>query len=174
MPKNVALLRGINVGGKNMVSMAALREFFTDIGFREPTTLLQSGNVVFSDDSKRSTLELEAFLEDQSKEKLHIQPAFIVRSSREIDRVVAGNPFPKEAEEDPSHLLVLFLRENADFEKVEKMRETCVGPEVIHAEGKDLYIYYPIGIGDSKLKITLLGTGRNWNTLLKLQAMMAG
>ena len=91
--------------------------------------------------------------------------------------MVAGNPFPEEAERDPSHLLVIFLKEAPDRKDVMALQSAIKGREVVRAKGRHAYVVYPDGIGRSRLtsaliekKLATRGTGRNWNTVLKLGA----
>ena len=171
---HVALLRGINVGGRNMIAMAKLREMLADLGFTGVRTLLQSGNVVF-DGSRRADAELERLLETETAARLGVSANYMVRSAGEWARIVARNPFEDMAKNDPSHLVVMCLKSAADAKKVTALQTAIEGPERIHGDGKKLYIAYPAGIGRSKLTGTLIerklgtrGTARNWNTVLKL------
>ncbi|RYG44888.1 DUF1697 domain-containing protein [bacterium] len=174
MTTYVALLRGINVGGHNKIKMADLKEMFVQLGFQHPQTLLQSGNVVFQSPSK-SRAELETSLAKATKERFGIAPAYLVRTSAEIDAAISANPFPQMAQSDPSHLLVAFLPEPPDREAVAKVAFAIQGPEKLEAGDEHLYIAYPGDVGHSKVDRTpgwkaLFGrsTARNWNTLLKL------
>jgi len=177
MTTRIALLRGINVGGHAMVSMAALREFLTGLGVGNPRTLLQSGNVVFESDAGTSGA-LEGLLEAEAAARLDLRVDFFVRGVDEWAGIGAGNPFLHEAERDPSHLLVVLLKAAPDAPVVEALQAAVTGPEVIRASGRQLYIIYPEGIGRSKLTNALIerklgtrATGRNWNTVLKLEDM---
>jgi uncharacterized protein (DUF1697 family) len=174
---HIALLRAINVGGRNLVAMTDLRQLFTDLGFRGARTLLQSGNVMF-ESSQKADAQLERQLEKEIAERLGVAADFIVRSANEWKHIVAGNPFPKQAKEDPGHLLVSFLKSAPSLEDVRSLESAIKGPEIIRGDGKQLYIVYPDGVGRSKLTATLIerkletrGTARNWNTVLKLAAM---
>ncbi|MFI5267588.1 MAG: DUF1697 domain-containing protein, partial [Chloroflexota bacterium] len=118
---------------------------------------------------------------EEAAKRLDLRTDFFVRSVDEWAGVIAGNPFLDEAERDPSHLVVLFLKAAPDASAVEALRAAVVGPEVIRAERRQLYITYPEGIGRSKLTNTLIerklgtrGTGRNWNTVLKLKELASG
>ena len=112
MPNYIALLRGINVGGHNAVAMSDLRGLFADLGFAGATTLLQSGNIVFKATGKTSNA-LESLLEKETARRLGVSVDYIVRSASEWAKVVACNPFPKEAKEDPGHLIVMSLKKAA-------------------------------------------------------------
>jgi uncharacterized protein (DUF1697 family) len=176
MPLHIALLRGINVGGRNLVAMAALRELCGDLGFAGATTLLQSGNLVFRS-ARKADAALERLLERATAERLGVAADYVVRSADEWERIVDRNPFPKEAKDDPGHLVVMFLKSAPKVNDVDTLRATIKGPETVRADGKHLYIVYPEGIGRSKLTGTVIekklgtrGTARNWNTVLKLLA----
>jgi uncharacterized protein (DUF1697 family) len=177
MPIHIALLRGINVGGRNMVAMSDLRDLSASLGLRGTRTLLQSGNLIFEND-RRTASALERLLELETKKRLDVSIDYVVRTLAEWETIVASNPFPKEAKNDPSHLVVMFLKAAPEPDAVKALQAAVSGPEIVRADGKQLYITYPAGIGDSKLTNVLIektldrrGTGRNWNTVLKLAAL---
>ena len=177
MSTYVALLRGINVGGHNAVAMSDLRDLLTDLGFAGATTLLQSGNVVFKATGQTNSA-LESLLEKETARRLGVSADYIVRSANEWAKVVAANPFPKEAEEDPGHLIVMSLKSAVAAKSVEALQVSVKGPETVRGSGKQIYIVYPEGMGRSKLTGTVIekklgsrGTARNWNTALKLLAV---
>lgn len=177
MTVHVALLRGINVGGHKPVAMAELRDFLTQLGFADSRSLLQSGNLVFRSDA-RTGHKLEGLLEAEAQKRLALQTDFFVRTAREWAAVVAGNPFRRQAERDPGHLVVMFLRDEPEAKDVTALQAAISGPEVVRADGRHAYIAYPDGIGHSRLTHALIekrlgirGTGRNWNTVLKLGAL---
>jgi uncharacterized protein (DUF1697 family) len=177
MPNYIALLRGINVGGHNAVAMSDLRGLFADLGFAGAATLLQSGNIVFKATAQTST-SLERMLEKETAKRLGVSADYIVRSASEWAKVVAANPFPKEAKEDPGHLIVMSLKKAAPAKSGSALESSIKGRETVHAAGKHLYIVYPDGMGTSKFTGALIervvgsrGTARNWNTVLKLLAL---
>jgi uncharacterized protein (DUF1697 family) len=106
---HIALLRGINVGGHNRIAMADLRALVADLGFLDGTTLLQSGNLVFRCD-RPAIAALERLLETETVKRLHVAADYIIRRAAEWKQIVARNPFPAEARNDPSHLVVMFLK----------------------------------------------------------------
>ncbi len=175
----VALLRAINVGGHAKVAMSDLRDVFTGLEFPGAQTLLQTGNVVFRSD-RRHGPALERLIEEALIEQLHLQTDVFVRSSSEWQRIIAANPFPDEVARDPGHLLVMLLKRAPAARRVDELRSFVRGPEIIRAVDRELYVYYPAGIGRSKLttaaiesRLGVRATGRNWNTVLKLAAAMA-
>ena len=177
MTIQIALLRGINVGGHQAVAMSDLRDLLTQVGFESARSLLQSGNLVFRSDA-RTGGELERLLETEAETRLGIHADFLIRSAKEWREVVARNPFRKEAERDPSHLVVMFLKSAANAKEVKAVQAAIAGPEIIRGDGRHLYIVYPDGIGGSRLtnallekKLGIRGTARNWNTVLKIAAI---
>ena len=178
MSIHIALLRGINVGGHKKVAMTDLRALLADLGFGEPRTLLQSGNVVFRSDGQKTAAALETLLETEAGQRLGLSSDFHVRPAEEWPGIIAANPFHDEAARDPGHLVVVFLKTAPSEAAVEKLRAASQGPERIQAHGRHLYVTYPAGIGDSRLTAGLMdaklgtrGTARNWNTVLKLGAL---
>ena len=179
MAMYVGLLRGINVGGHAKVAMADLRALLMDLGFGDVRTLLQSGNVVFHADDMPPA-DLEALLEAETAQRLGLRPDYMVRTAAEWAEMVARNPVPAEAERDPSHFLVMFFKQAPAAAAVAALQAAIPGPEVVHADGRHAYVTYPDGMGRSRLSGTLIeaklgtrGTGRNWNTVLKLAALVS-
>jgi uncharacterized protein (DUF1697 family) len=177
MTTYIALLRGINVGGHQKVTMADLRDMATHLGLAEAQTLLQSGNLVFRT-AARSATQLEHLLEAEAIKRLALQSDFIVRTAEEWKTIAARNPFLEQAERDPSHLVVMFFKDAPKASDIAALRAVITGPEIVHADGRQAYITYPDGIGDSRLtnslierKLGVRGTARNWNTVLKLEAL---
>ncbi len=175
----VALLRGINVGGNKKVVMAELRAFMQALGFDDATTLLQTGNVVFG--SRTSSSRLESLFEREAAARLGLTTEFFVRTADEWRDVIAGNPYPRAAERDPAHLLVVCLKDAVTPARVNALRAAIRGPETVEARGRHAYVVYPGGIGTSKLtaavidaKLGTRGTARNWNTVRKLEALLGG
>lgn len=177
MTVRIALLRAVNVGGTGRLAMADLRHFFAEIGYRDARTLIQTGNVVFEADA-RSGPELEAFLEGEAKKRLGLETAFLIRTPEEWSELVSGNPFPDKAKDDPRKLYLTALKEAPTAPAFAALKDAITGPERIHASGRNLYIDYPTGMGNSKLtnvvierKLKTLGTARNWNTVLRIAEM---
>jgi uncharacterized protein (DUF1697 family) len=177
MTSYVALLRAVNVGGRSL-AMAALRDFAAGLDFTDPRTLLQSGNLVFGTSRPREPKELERLLEAKAEKRLALKIEFMVRTAQQLDAVIAENPFAEAAERDPGHLVVMFLKDNPLAEALEALCSASKGPETFANNENQLYIVYPEGIGRSKLTGSLIerklgtrGTGRNWNTVLKLAAL---
>ena len=179
MTSYIALLRGVNVGGKRKVSTGELQAAFVGLGFAEVRTLLNSGNAVFRSDGNLTPAALETFLETETARRLGLRTDFHVRTAAEWRALIDANPLPALAADRPGHLLVFCLKAAPKAEAVASLRAAHPGPEIIHADGRHLYIDYSAhGVGASKLTSTLMdarlgtrGTGRNWNTVLKLGAL---
>jgi uncharacterized protein (DUF1697 family) len=179
MTTYVALLRGVNVGGNKMVSMAELRVALEKMGLSDVRTVLQSGNVVFRS-TARAGAPLEQSLEKELEKQLKCQADVHIRTAVEWKDVVARNPFADEAMRDPGHLLVMFFKAPLLSANVKALQSAITGPEILHARGRELYMVFPDGMGNSKAarlvdrKLGARGTARNWNTVLKLLALGQG
>jgi uncharacterized protein (DUF1697 family) len=177
---HIALLRAVNVAGKKMVAMADLRALLEALRFEDVRSILQSGNLVFRSD-KVSGDRLERRLEEEAKKRLGLETEFFVRTAPEWERIVAANPFLEEARRDPGRLVAMVLKRAPKAGGVKALQAAIPGREIVRAGGRQVYIYYPDGQGRSRLTSALIerhlgsrGTGRNWNTVLKLAALAGG
>jgi uncharacterized protein (DUF1697 family) len=175
---HVALLRAVNVGGRSKVAMADLRQLLAELGYEGPRSLLQSGNLVFRSEATGAALEAE--LKREALARLGLDTDFLVRTADAWARVVAANPFADAARDDPSHLVVMPLTAPPGAIELEGLRAWIPGREAIEAAGRELYITYPDGIGESKLtnavierRLGVRGTARNWNTVTKLANLLS-
>lgn len=173
----IGLLRAVNLGAHNKISMSDLRNVLTGLGAHDVRTLLQSGNVVFKL-AVRTTAGLERQIEGAAVTRLSLSTDVFVRSAEEWKAIIEANPFPREAEEDPSHLLVVPLKATPKPARVTALQRAITGREIVRVHGPCAYIIYPDGIGRSRLTSALIekhletrGTGRNWKTVLKLDAL---
>jgi uncharacterized protein (DUF1697 family) len=177
MKTYIALLRAINVGGNSKIAMADLKAMLADLGYINPQTLLQTGNLVFQS-KESSAAKLETKLERAAAERFDLETDVFVRAATEWDQAIAANPFPKEAASDPSHLLIMPLKAAPTKQAVKELQAAIQGRESVAAVGRELYLVYPDGIGRSKLtnkfiesRLKTRGTGRNWNTAQKLATL---
>jgi uncharacterized protein (DUF1697 family) len=174
-PMYAALLRGINVGGKNRLPMSELRAVCHELGYFDVVTYLQSGNVVFAGGGDPNTIVTG--IEHSIGERRGLKVAVLLRTHPELAAVAAGSPFD---EDDPKKLHVLFLRDRPRAASLATLdRDRSPGDE-FHAAGRELYLYFPNGSGRTKLtldyferRLGVTGTARNWNTLLKLVELTA-
>ncbi len=175
---HIALLRGVNVAGNRKVAMKDLVALAVTLGLKEARTLLQSGNLVFRG-SGAATEKMEEQFEKRALKDLGLKTTFMIRTAEEWLSVVKANPFKSEAKSDPGHLVLLTLKDAPTKSAVTALRSAIKGPELIELRGRHLYATYPDGIGRSKLtsalidgKLGTIATGRNWNTVLKLAALV--
>ena len=186
MTSAVALLRGINVGGNRRVPMAELRATVEAAGHTRVATLLNSGNVVLTlrdgADGPGADVcaNLAAEVADGLRARLGFDVDVVVRTRGEIDAVIiAANPFPEAARDDPAHLVVMFYATPVSVDPAFDV--AAYGRERAVWAGSDAYLHYPDGIGRSKLTPGVLtravgqaGTGRNWRTVLALRDLLHG
>lgn len=174
MTVQIALLRGVNVGGNRKIAMADLKAMLEDLGFTGVKTLLQSGNAVFRSPTLAGAA-LEAFLDAETERRLGLPIRHIVRDAAEWRAIVEANPLPDEARAEPSKFLVVVGREALSAEALVAVRAALRPPEKLEAVGRTVYAYFGEGMGQSKAAEVLnrkaaafIATGRNWNTVLKL------
>jgi len=173
MARMVALLRGINVGN-NILKMDRLREICAQIGMKNVQTYVQSGNVVF--EASGTAEAWAAKLERKLAGETRLPVTVIGRSSAEITRLFAGNPFINEKDIDTKRLAVSFLQKAPAKSALEALRARDLGKERFHCMGEDIYLHCPDGFAGSKLYIldkvlAMRTTTRNWNTVGKLCQM---
>ena len=182
MPTHIALLRGINVGGRNRVAMAELREVVASLGHTDVATYIQSGNVVFTS-TEADTGVLAAALERAVAVALGVRPKVVVVSRHELSQVIADNPYPDET--NPKCLHAVFRSQDLGADEVAAVAAAVrrSGEKGSRDEaqviGRTLYLRTPDGLGRSELAAQLsrsegaldtgsAGTMRNWATVTKL------
>jgi uncharacterized protein (DUF1697 family) len=170
----ISLLRGINLG-KRKVAMDELRAVYETLGFQSVRSFIQSGNVLFKTpckDLKKVTSAIETAID----RKFGFHSEVALRTLPELEQAIANNPFVAQAKAAPNKVLVVFLAEDPGPKARETVMRIDTAPVELHATGRELYIYYPNGQATAKLPWSQLdkllpgrGTGRNWNTVLKLR-----
>jgi uncharacterized protein (DUF1697 family) len=176
MTVDVSLLRGVNVGGNGLIKMEPLREAYESIGLADVRTLLQSGNVLFRSGLK-DRQRLGKRIMQEIERRFDLQVEVILRTLDEVARIVDRGPV-LSPRADKSKLLVMFLSAVPDAAAQAALRKWHKDKELkelLELRGPEIYLYYPDGVGRSKLtgaviesKLDTAGTARNWNTLLKL------
>ena len=166
MTTYIALLRAVNVGGTGKLPMADLRALCEKAGFIDVRTYIQSGNVVFS--SKLSASNARVTLEAALAKRLAKATQVLIRTADELEAVIAANPFP---EAESNRLIVLFLSREESASVLDDWK--IPGREQIALIGRELFLHYPDGMGQSKLKVPFSdqGTARNLNTVRALLEM---
>jgi uncharacterized protein (DUF1697 family) len=175
MARQIALLRGINLGSRNRVAMPALRDALGEAGFENVRTYVQSGNIVL--DTKLKPAGLEARIEQLIAERFGLEIAVVVRDRDELAKVVELNPLAKVAK-NPKRYQVAFLSAPLAPEAVEKLEAAVIPPEELAIEGREIYSWHAEGIARSKLwnavaskDLGVKTTARNWTTVTTLLQM---
>lgn len=175
MARLVALLRAVNVGGRKL-PMAELRALCGELGWEDSETYIQSGNLVFTAPGRGEALE--ARLEEAIEERFGLDVPVIVRTAAQWAELVAANPFPRVAAEEPNRLQLLVSKRPPEGDAAAKLMERARAGEVVKAAGGALWFHYPEGVGASKLTPAVIdkaagspSTSRNWRTVMKLQEM---
>ncbi|MBI4815989.1 MAG: DUF1697 domain-containing protein [Deltaproteobacteria bacterium] len=172
---HVALLRGINVAGKNRLPMKDLALIFQSAGCRSVRTHIQSGNVVF-DAEKRALEALPRQVSNLIREQFGFDSPVIVRSAEQLREVIAHNPF---ANPHPKSHHVAFLSGQPTEQCVSKLDPNRSPPDRFQARGCEIYLWLPNGVGKSKLTnayfdrtLEVVSTLRNWRTVLDLAELL--
>jgi uncharacterized protein (DUF1697 family) len=178
--KQIVLLRGVNVGGRNRVPMGALREALEASGLEQVVTYLQSGNVVLESSSAKPDAlarDVEAVIADA----FDLEIAVVVRTRAELAKVARHDPFGKLAGAEEKLYQVSFCAEKPDKDAVTKLAERAVEGERVLLHGREIYAWFPHGVGRSKLaaqlgrqKLGTVVTARNWTTVKKLLELAGG
>lgn len=175
MARQVALLRGINLGASRRVSMAELRERLSEVGYRDVRTHLQSGNVVLTSEQPPARLARE--LEEQISAAFELDVDVLVRTRDELAAVIERDPFGELAD-DPKRYQVSFLAAEPDPRVARKLGAANVAPERVVLAGREIYAWHPNGIQRSPLaalltdrRLGVAATARNWSTISKLVAV---
>jgi uncharacterized protein (DUF1697 family) len=174
--RQVALLRGVNVGGNNRVPMAQLREMMQELGYDDVRTHLQSGNAVFSAPGV-SPEQAAAEIEGQLASRLGLNVRVLVRTAAELARAVSANPLA-EAVAQPSRLLVTFLSAPLPAERLGELDPAEFEPDRFGIGEREVYVWCPEGVRAITLsyafwekRFGVIATSRNWNTVTKLLAL---
>ncbi|MEN3311371.1 MAG: hypothetical protein V7645_700 [Actinomycetota bacterium] len=172
MGRQIVLLRGINLGPRNRIAMAELRELLAGAGFDDVRTYLQSGNVVLSSSAKPD--EVARKCERLIEKAFALDIAVVARTRPQLAQIVKRNPLGNVAK-SPRRYQVSFLATKAPAELVRRLESAVVAPERVTVIGREIYAWHPEAIARSKLWALLAGrqlgvtaTARNWTTVTKL------
>ena len=179
MPIIISMLRGVNVGPHNRIKMDALRALYVSLKLDDPRTYVQSGNVIFripaSRRNEKNLTQLAKEIQDALARNFSFQPEVILRTLEEFTNAIAANPSAARKDLDPARLLVTFLASEPSTEARARLLALKPNPEEMHLVGRELYIYFPNGIGRSKLqwsaldkKLETTGTARNWTSVISM------
>lgn len=169
----VALLRSLNVGSHNRITMEALADVFTGVGCTDVSTYIQSGNVLFSA-SAALLKKVPALVAAKLEAEHGVVSPVIVREARQLAAVVAGNPWLKQGLPEKT-LHVSFLAGVPSAAQVAALDPKRGGADQYKVVGSEVFLYLPTGVGKTKLtnawfdaKLGVVGTWRNWNTVIEL------
>jgi uncharacterized protein (DUF1697 family) len=175
---HIALFRGINIGGRNILPMAELTQMAEAAGYGTFRTYIQSGNAVFEAPAAKAA-DFAGKMAAAIEKARGFRPDILVMSAAALEKAAKANPFP-EGEAEPKTLHLYFLTRPAEKPRLEKMEELCSETERFRLSGAVFYLHAPDGIGRSKLAAkaeALLGvpvTARNWATVTRLREMAEG
>jgi uncharacterized protein (DUF1697 family) len=176
MTTYVALLRAVNVGGRNMIKMAELKRMFEALDFGRVQTYIQSGNVLFT--SEQAEESLRRRIEREIEATFGFPVTVVLRTPAELRQLIANCPFAADALQDGESLYVSLLAEEPQQEGIERLLAFNSAVDECHVVGREVYLLYRQRMPDSKLQNNLLeqklgvrATARNWRTLNTLATM---
>lgn len=178
MTKYIAILRGINVGGRRKILMANLKELFSELGFTDIKTYIQSGNVIFNSKGKDDDIILGNKIEQSISKNYDFEVPVIVRTSNELNEAISKNSFLEKNKVDIERLHLTFLKEVPETSKLETIKTSDYSPDKFKIIDKNVFVYCSEKYSDSKLtnnffesKLKVSATTRNWKTVLKLSEL---
>lgn len=180
MTTYLALLRGINVSGHNMIKMDALKTTLESIGFTNAVTYIQSGNV-FIDSDEESAAKVGFIIKQQIFKTFGHDVAIVMVSKPDLEACFKNNPFLKEKEVDFKKLYVAFVSKELKAEHINDLKISQFKPDEASIDATRIFIKYAVGAGKTKLdqkyiekKLILTATIRNWNTVTQLLQLFEG
>lgn len=178
MPIYIALLRGINVGGKNKIQMSELKKETEALGYARVRTYINSGNLLFEATAEEESEEhLRARLEAMIREKFGITLTVVLRTAEEWERILLECPYREEDLPEAGSLQLSLLLESPTERQLEHLRRNQSTLDEFQVRGREIYFRLGQSMMDSKLmdnlsKLKDSVTTRNWNTVKKLAAML--
>jgi uncharacterized protein (DUF1697 family) len=178
MSKTVALLRGINVGGKRVILMSDLQQLFLDLGYIDVKTYIQSGNVIFNQTAVNPNNQISEQLEKAIAEKFGFDVPVVIRSYGDLKSAITNNPFLDKQPLEQLHLT--FLSDCPSTDEVNKIKASNLGSDQFECIKNDVFLHCSGKYHESKLsnqffesKLKCTATTRNWKTVLKLVDLSA-
>jgi uncharacterized protein (DUF1697 family) len=175
----VSFLRSVNMAGHNLIKMTELSALIVKLGFADAKTYIQSGNIIYSNHDKLSSLQLSLKIEQAIAEKFGLEIDVMTRTARELDALFIANPFLSEPGFDPAKNAVIFLHENPSPDQVNKVKDIDFPPDKFSISGSEIFLWCPNGFGRTKIytgffekKMNVIGTARNWKTINSISAMI--
>ena len=175
----VSLLRGVNLGARNKVSMPALRDALTAAGFSDVSTYLQSGNVI-ARSGHRSRAGVASAVADTVRDRLGLDLVVVVRTPRELADLVAWDPFPADSASRPTAVQVLHLTAQPPADRTADLLAQDWSPDGVVVRGTEAVVRYDEVMHNSRLQHAMVlrrlgvdGTARNWRTVTALARLAA-
>ncbi len=172
--KHIALLRGINVSGQKIIKMADLQKHIAELGFKNISTYIQSGNIIFETDLENTSI-LAELISNKIKEKYDFDVPTVIVDIAELQYIVSSNPFINNRNESIENIYVAYFDSVPDKSLIAKFKEINFKNEECIFDGKVAYLFYPEKYSNSKLtnnllesKLKVKATTRNWKTSVKL------
>lgn len=163
------------MAGHNKIRMKDLADMFSEAGFKDVVTYIQSGNIIFKDPGKLSDEDLSKVIEKAISSKFSLSVSAVIRRVGEIEGLISRNPYLSEKNFNPSRMGVVFLRSAPGSEALKKMEGIDFPPDKFEISGKEIFLFCPDGFGRSKLstnffenKMKVTGTARNWQTIITI------
>lgn len=175
MTHRIILFRGMNTGGVR-APVGEQREMALAMGLMNPRTLQASGNLVV--ESGEATATLESSIEAEMERRFGLKVAAMVRTPEQWSDLVTANPFSKEAAAHPAKVVAMVMKDGIKPGALDAVRVLCRDGERVEVVGDALYFWFPNGQGQTEIfkkatpRVLGMGTGRNWNTILKIRALL--
>ena len=177
MTTHLALLRGINVSGHNMIKMEALKTALENIGFQNVVTYIQSGNV-FVDTNEENAPAVGFKIKQEVFKVFGHEVPIVVIAKTDLENCLKNNPFLKDKELDTKKLYVAFVSMSLRSDSINDLKMSQVKPDEAHIDESRIYIKYSVGAGKTRFdqkyiekKLNVTATIRNWNTVTQLLKM---
>jgi uncharacterized protein (DUF1697 family) len=171
----IAMLRGINVGGKRIIKMEVLKKIFSDLEFQNIQTYIQSGNIIFQSKSTKID-ELQEKISSEILKTLFFEVPVIVKDKREFDEIILNNPFLKDKTKKEEYFHISFLSKRPNIQFIEQLKIGVNQTEEFQIINQAIYLFCPNGYSNSKLtngfienKLGVIATTRNWKTVIRIQ-----
>lgn len=175
MKTYISILRGINVSGQRKIVMTDLKALYESFQFKDVTTYIQSGNVIFKTRDDNSNNELAEKIERAIYEKYNFSVPVIIRSAEEMKHIISVNPFLQNKNINTEKLHVTFLEKNPEEKNLESIKTFDFPPDQFIIIDKEVFLHCPENYGETKLsnkffesKLKVSATTRNWKTVNKL------
>ena len=161
--------------GHNSIKMTDLAALYSNIGFIQAETFIQSGNVIFNSDKDITSADIALEIEKAINAKYGYDVPVMIRTIHEMNSIIKSNPYLAEPEFDPAKMAVIFLHDKPTDLQIQKVADVNYPPDKFKITGKEIYTFCPNGFGRTKIytnffenKMKVTGTARNWKTITTL------